>query len=444
MGYWLPGLGLGVALVSWLTWRIFPALAVVLLLVRTATHADDGMGLVLVDSSLHILLIGLSWWHYFDIGRGSSWLDDPTSATLFLILVPGGLSAFAALAQETLWTVLKSDQGRTMMEAGTLWLSRMVGILAVAPVLIVVGTPILLRRGFVLLEQPRSFFGEHGGKLRGEQVELAGLTFATSVLALLLLWTRLHNPDATWLLWAVCLTVIVWTCIRQGLTGGCLSASVTSVLVLATAQQLTVAPEIQRAIQGNVLAFCSSALLIGVSTSWIRATETRFRHVVSRIPFVVYSARLPEGIPSIVDTESGVPKRDSKMYVHVGPSISKLATVMLVSPASQRVLGCEPETLVGPFTRWLDLIEPSDHVLVVAALAQLCLQKQPVTCEYRLRAPELPPDGKSPYPCRLAGPPGAAQGAATPWRRTIPTKGWWTAGKGSSRTLPINVPCPTI
>jgi PAS domain S-box-containing protein len=409
-GYWLPGLGLGIVLIAWVGWRIMPALAAVLLLVRALTHADDGATLVLVDSALHIALIGLSWWLYFHVARGSRWLDDPNSATLFLILVPGGLSAFTALAQAGLWIVLKPGQD-LMMLAAQLWLSRMVGILVIVPASIVVGTPMLLRHGFVSLELPPSFFGEQAGlgERRGERIELAGLTFATAMLALLLLWTRLNNPNATWMLWAVCLVLIVWTCIRQGLKGGCLSAFVTSILVLAAAQVRAVPadmqPAIQAAIQGNLLAFCSSALLVGVSASWIRATETRFRHVVSRIPFVVYSARLPYGIPSIVPSENGVRKSDSKLDFHAGPSISKLANVMLVSPASRQVLGCEPEALLGPFARWLERIEPADHVMVIAALAQLCLQKQPVACEYRLRATtEATLGGKPAAGVALAGP----------------------------------------
>jgi hypothetical protein len=97
--FWLPGLGMGVALVAWLGWRMLPALALVLLVVRAVTHASDGIGLIAGDSILHILLIGMSWWVYRQVAHGSPGLDDPNSATLFLILVPGGLSAFAAIAQ---------------------------------------------------------------------------------------------------------------------------------------------------------------------------------------------------------------------------------------------------------------------------------------------------------------------------------------------------------
>jgi PAS domain S-box-containing protein len=397
--FWLPGLGLGIVLFAWLGWQVLPLLAVDLFLVRWLTRGDSGVPLALADTLLHASQIALSWWLYHQVARGSRWLDDPRSVTIFLILVPGGLSALAACLQAFLWRTTTEIQTPLWMLATEFWLSRMLGCLVVVPFLIVVGTPILLRYRLVDLELPPAFFGERdGGDSRvGDRIELAGLTFATSVLALLLLWTHLQGTGGNWILWASCLILIliVWTCIRQGLPGGCFSAAVTSVVVLVAAQLLDISPEKQAAmqsgIQGNLLAFCSSALLVGVSASWIRAHETRYRHVVSRIPFVVYSARLPYGIPAYVPPEPGTPTRDSKVKLHGGPTISKMANVMLVSPASKRVFGCEPETLIGPFERWLEQIVAEDRELVIASLTQLCLQKQPVTCEYRLRAP--PSDG---------------------------------------------------
>ena len=161
--------------------------------------------------------------------------------------------------------------------------------------------------------------------------------------------------------------------------------------MILAAQTLDLPPDLHSNVQGNLLAFCSSALLVGVSASWIRANETRYRHVIGRIPFVVYSARLPYGIPSLADLPRDTTRRDSKLDVQAGPSISKLANVMLVSPASQQVFGRAPEALLGPFASWVEQIETEDRILVIAALAQLCLQKQPVTCEYRLLVPAVKP-----------------------------------------------------
>jgi PAS domain S-box-containing protein len=208
------------------------------------------------------------------------------------------------------------------------------------------------------------------------------------VLALILLWAHLQtNAPTVWMLWATCLVLVVWTCIRQGLRGGSFCAGIASAVVLIGVQFLMpLPPGLQTGIQGNLLAFCSTGLLVGVSASWIRANETRYRQVVSRIPFVVYSVRLPYGIPGHVVGDPKAARADAKVDLHVGPSLCKLANVVLVSPACKQVFGADAEALVGPFTRWLEQVVPEDHELVIAALTQLCLQKLPVTCEYRLRS----------------------------------------------------------
>ena len=52
-GYWLPGLGLGMALCSWLGWRILPVLAIDLLFVRIWTDAYSGPMIVVADGSIN-------------------------------------------------------------------------------------------------------------------------------------------------------------------------------------------------------------------------------------------------------------------------------------------------------------------------------------------------------------------------------------------------------
>src|SRR5690242_12772452 len=86
--YWLPGLGLGIVLLAWLGWRILPVLALEVLLARwlNPPHADASLMLILRDTLLHTLTIAVSWWLYHEIAGGSRWLDDPRSATIFLIL----------------------------------------------------------------------------------------------------------------------------------------------------------------------------------------------------------------------------------------------------------------------------------------------------------------------------------------------------------------------
>jgi PAS domain S-box-containing protein len=391
-GFWLPGLGLGIALISWVGWRILPVLMLDLFLARllAAWGSDQTYGLILANTLLHGAQIGLSWWLYHCVLRGSRWLDDPRSATEFLIVIPGVLSALAAVVQGIVWRSLQPADESVWPLIAVLWLSRMVGTLVVLPFLLVVVTPLLLRWRLVTVDMPTAFFGETLASLprRGEWIELIGLTFATTVLAQLLLQAHLlNNMGGTWTLWGCCLVLLVWICIRQGLRGGCFAAGITSAGVLVTAEFLHLSATPLSALQANLLAFCSTALLVGVSSSWVRANEARYRHVVAHIPVLLYSARMPHGIPSLIASEQHAPMRDSKHDGHLGSSISRMANVLLVSPASQLILGSPPEALMGPYARWLEQIVPEDHELVVAALAQLCLQKTPVTCEYRIRMP---------------------------------------------------------
>jgi PAS domain S-box-containing protein len=388
-GVWLPGIGLGIALTAWLGWWIVPMLAIELLVVRFFSYPDRSLLVNLVEAGVNTTEIAASWWLYHRVARGSRWLDDPRSATVFLLLVPGLVSAAAAGVQAELWQLTRAEPSPLLMWAAAAWLARMVGILVVTPVLIVAVTPLLLRYRLVAIELPPSFFGEREAARFhfGDRIEVAGLTLATSTLGLLLLWTQIRGNPTVWMLWAGCLVLIVWTCVRQGLRGGCFCASVACAIVVVATQAVGAeSPPTQIGIQGSLLAFCSSALLFGVSASWIRATETRYRHVVSRIPFVVYSARLPHGIPTLVTPEQDGPRPESKADFQVGPVISKIADVMLVSPACARIFGVDAEALIGPFAIWLERIEKEDRELVIASLAQLCLQRQPVTCEYRLRA----------------------------------------------------------
>jgi PAS domain-containing protein len=101
---------------------------------------------------------------------------------------------------------------------------------------------------------------------------------------------------------------------------------------------------------------------------------------------VLYSVRLPRG-PHAGQRRPG---RES-----AGSSVLHNAEIMLVSAASRTILGFQPDELYGPFSAWLQHIEETDRELVIAALGQLSLQKQPVCCEYRLRA-KAPPVEESP------------------------------------------------
>lgn len=383
---WLPGLGLGATLTSWFGWRILPLLAIEIFLARWLAEGDN-LAIVALDTVLHIATIGLAWWLFEEVAGGSRWLDDPRSATVFLVLVPGVIAA-AGAGVHTLWAPRAEDVPLLLLGA-KLWLSRMVGLVVVTPFLAVVVTPILLRRQLLSGDTSGVLFEERDGmpSQLGEGIELAGLTLATGGLSALLLWAHQANPVAVGMLWATCLVLIVWACIRQGIAGGCFTATVASGIVLTLAQVGNVAAALRADLQCDLLAFCSVALLVGVSASWIRANEARYRHIVTRIPFVLYSVRMPHGVPGYSPSEPGKPRRDSRNESHIGPAISKAATVVLVSPACEHVLSCTAEELLGAFERWLAHVLPDDRELVIASLTQLCLQKQPVTCEYRLNGP---------------------------------------------------------
>src|SRR5438093_949488 len=83
--------------------------------------------------------------------------------------------------------------------------------------------------------------------------ELLALTFSTSVLAVLLLWGKVHNDAVNWTLWGCCLILIVWICIRQGLRGGCFAVGISSCVVLSLAQLLQIPANELSGMQGNLL-----------------------------------------------------------------------------------------------------------------------------------------------------------------------------------------------
>src|SRR5262249_30249524 len=122
-------------------------------------------------------------------------------------------------------------------------------------------------------------------------------------------------------------------------------------------------------VQGNLLAQCSTALLVGASAGWIRASELRYRQVIGHIPVVLYSARM---------VKRGKP----------GPRPE--VEITLVSPAAADVVGMKPDQLLGDLPNWLMHIHSQDREVVSAALAQLWLQDQPVVCEYRLANKKIP------------------------------------------------------
>jgi PAS domain S-box-containing protein len=385
-GLWLPGLGFGIALVSWFGWWFAPLLAVDLFVVRMVIYPTHPLWLVAFGSVLLAAQIAGSWWCYSVAAQGSRWLDDPRAATVFLLIVPGGINAGAACMEALVWTLAGVEPGVSMWPlAGLLGISRALGILILAPSLLVLVTPLLTYLGLLALpaadQRSRQLIWTES--TWGELIELAGLTIGNALLTLVLVYLRIERDDMRWTLWGISLLFVVWTSLRQGLQGGLFTATLGAIVALLTATLLGAGPANFNPMQGNLLGQTSTALLVGASASWIRASETRYRRVVGQIPVILYSVRLPRSLPV---RSAGGKMPDSKPDMTTGPQIIQVAELTLVSQASKRVFGLEPAALEGPFTRWLEHVHADDRELVIAAVTQLVLQKQLVTCEYRVAA----------------------------------------------------------
>jgi PAS domain S-box-containing protein len=391
---WFPPAGIGLALVAWfgprLAWPIAAdGLLVVLqeLLLRGFTPGADGplLALTAIDALLGAAGLALGWRLYHHLAEGALSFGDPRSAILFLFLVPGAV-AVAAAGHAAAGRVLVGSAFTELLRDW--WLAWVLGLMALAPPLLVLGTPWLVRRGLARPEAvpARPVLGAGGTERilrwpvaverlgRGDAVEIAGLALGATACSLLALFHGTTLPDGSarlvlrgdagaWHLWGTPLLVIVWASLRQGLRGGTLAAGSAAVVSLLVLIALAPGDSLLLLVRGNLLAQCATGLLVAASTTWIRVNEIRYRQVVSHVPVVVYSARLAgQGAP-----------------------IAALAEVTLVSAASETLLGCPPEQLLGPYRRWLERVHAEDREVLLAALAQLGRQEQPVTCEYRIR-----------------------------------------------------------
>src|SRR5207247_2528072 len=127
-----------------------------------------------------------SWYLYRHVAKGSRWLEEPRSATVFLLLVAGAVAWFTACLHALLQSAFQDEgfsQGlREFFRLTSLhWLSRALGILAITPFCLVVLTPLLIRGRFE--SEPRHKpFGSADWQL-GELLELIGLALGNGILA---------------------------------------------------------------------------------------------------------------------------------------------------------------------------------------------------------------------------------------------------------------------
>jgi PAS domain S-box-containing protein len=356
--------GLGLALTAWLGYGIVPGIVLVLLILQTCFRPEGSTFWQLAaDALLTGAEIGCGWWAYRRAG-GTRRLDDPRSATVFLLVVPGlvaGLFATLQALNAHGWQSFQSFSTYVL----SLWISNDLGIVAVAPPLLAVATPWLVhyRLAFAEPREPRFVVHPRLTWTVGDVLETVGLAIGAGVLSVVLAILHINEPQTHWHWWGMLWLVIVWATLRLGLRGGTIVAGLATMVALGVAAQRTDSPEVVNPLRANLLAQCCTALLIGASADWIRGNEGRYRQVVGQIPVVLYSGRFLR-MPA--------------------PGSQPEAEILFVSPAATQFLGCEPEALVGDFRSWLERINSADRELMLAALAQLMLQKQPVTCEYRL------------------------------------------------------------
>ena len=333
-----------------------------------------------------------AWWAYRRLG-GARALTDPRSAVLFVLVVPGLVAAAFALV----WAVLAGVfQGWTNFGSqwAEYWFSRSLGLLTVAPPLLTAATPGLVRRGWVrpevVIMKPTASAGHAGADrlTRGDAIEIAGLALGAGLLALVLACTYGRQALEGWQPWGAPLLLVVWASLRQGQRGGVLTAGLAAALPLCVLAPLSaVLPSYAYLIQGNLLVLVGAGLLAAAAAGWLRFNEMRYRQVVAHVPVVVYSGRLlrpspPTPLPQGARGEMETPLPSGERGRGEGA-----AEVTLVSDASGALLGCPPEQLIGDHRRWLERVHPDDREVVLAALAQLGRQKEPVVCEYRLAPP---------------------------------------------------------
>jgi PAS domain S-box-containing protein len=418
---WSPAVGVGLVLVAWFGAR-FGVLVLLggglLALIHSAWSAASGpLTWVALAGGINAVEAAGAWWLYHERSRGSRRLADPRSATLFVFLVPGVAAGAVALLRVVLFRAIApagtfSALGAVSFERlwALFWLDHALGLMIVAPPVLVILTPMLIRRALIPGEPSRLLGAEanldrtglaavdQSGVRWGDRVEILGLAVSASILCLTLSGLHGRRDLLGWQLWGAQLLLIVWASVRQGLPGGTLVAAIAAAAPLIVRQVWRPGAGLMEEdvlfeplLQAHLLAQCAAAVLIASASSWVRRQEKGYRQVAAHIPVVIYSARLlparrkdegrrmkDEGRQEDGSPEGPLP--GSSFILH--PS-SFSVEITLVSAASARLLGCPPEQLLGDYRHWLDQVHPEDREVVLAAVEQLTRQEQPVTCEYR-------------------------------------------------------------
>jgi PAS domain S-box-containing protein len=405
-----PPAGIGLLLVAWLgppaaLLVAADAFLVVLTSMILGSLLGETLGapvwpVRLVNAALAGPEAWLAWWCYHHLARGARRLADPRSAILFLLLVPGLVTGLLAIVRAV--PVAWADPGSFRPAVLTFWASNALGILSIVPPLLVCLTPALLRYGWAVVEKRAAESELRGAEFpvalrQGDWLEIIGLALGTTVLSCQIVATQ---EVVSWQLWTLPLLLIVWASLRQGLRGGTVVAAVSTSVALFCATLWLPGQAAVTPLQGYLLAQCSTALLVGVSFSWIQASEARYRQMVEHVPVLLYSARLVD---------------------RAGRQVRPQAfEVTFVSAASEALLGCLPRELHGTLERWLERVHAEDRELLVAAVAQLCRSREPVTCEYRVARTGPPPGAIRPAQSTVV----AEDTAHLPEQRPVPPHRW--------------------
>ena len=379
MFVWVPTTGIVFALAVWFGCRttllLFPAafltaLRTLIFSADAATPRWELLPQALYESSFQVTFLAIAVWSCRRSGVAAD-LRDPRSAVAFLLLPGLILVAAALLRTAPLWLALESLC--FVQEASAFWVAHGLGLFALAPPLLIFGTPWLIRAGITgpqgwmrgqplaSVEERTSLPSRPRRLAPGDWVEIGVLGLGIVLLSLLLTAARNPQEPSGWQLWGAPLLLIVWAGIRQGLQGAPLVAAGGTAAALELLNFGWPELRLPFHLQGNLLAQCATALLVASSVSWVRTSEQRYRQVVSQIPVVLYSTRLLSG-----------------------PAQPLRAEIFFVNPPCRTVLGCPPAELIGDYENWMQRVHPDDREILRAALVQLGRQNQPVVCEYRV------------------------------------------------------------
>ena len=125
-------IGLGLALLAWLGYRLLPLMAVNLVLVQILFRSQDTtIWQGIVEALLTTIEVGAGWWCYQRAG-GTRRLDDPRSTTLFLLLVPGLFGGLFACLQAFFQIGVASWEEFAQLSL-EVWIGHVLAIVALSP-----------------------------------------------------------------------------------------------------------------------------------------------------------------------------------------------------------------------------------------------------------------------------------------------------------------------